>query len=84
MDSPDPVADFTLDSSLGRPVSLSDFRGQHVLMYFGYTSCPDVCPTTLAEIRLALQELGDRAGKVQTLFVTVDPERDTADRLANT
>lgn len=76
-----PAADFTLDSSLGRPVTLSEFRGQPVLLYFGYTTCPDVCPTTLADLRLALQELGDDREKVQVLFVSVDPERDTAERL---
>jgi protein SCO1/2 len=78
---PTPAADFTLDSSLGRPVTLSEFRGQPVLLYFGYTTCPDVCPTTLADLRIALQELGDDREEVQVLFVSVDPERDTAERL---
>jgi protein SCO1/2 len=81
IDATAPAADFTLDSSLGRPVSLSEFHGQPVLLYFGYTTCPDVCPTTLADLRLALQELGDDRDKVQVLFVSVDPERDTAERL---
>jgi len=82
IDSAQPAADFTLDSSLGRPVALSEFRGQPVLLYFGYTTCPDVCPTTLADLRLALQELGEDRDKVQVLFVSVDPERDTVERLA--
>ena len=81
IDAAEPAADFTLDSSLGRPVTLSEFRGQPVLLYFGYTTCPDVCPTTLTDLRLALQELGDERDKVQVLFVSVDPERDTAERL---
>lgn len=76
-----PAADFTLDSTLGRPLSLSEFQGQPVLLYFGYTTCPDVCPTTLADLRMAVQALGSDADKVQVLFVSVDPERDTVDRL---
>jgi protein SCO1/2 len=81
IDSTIPAEDFTLPSSLGRPVALSEFRGEPVLIYFGYTTCPDVCPTTLADLRMAMQELGDDADKVQVLFVSVDPERDTAERL---
>lgn len=76
-----PAADFTLASTLGRPLSLSDLRGKNVLIYFGYTSCPDVCPTTLADLRVAMQQLGPQAEKFQVLFVTVDPERDTVERL---
>ena len=77
-----PAEDFTLQGSNGRPVTLSEFRGKPVLLYFGYTTCPDVCPTTLADLRMAMQELGSAKDKVQVLFVTVDPERDTAERLA--
>ena len=76
-----PAADFTLDSTLRRPVSLSEFQGRPVLLYFGYTTCPDVCPTTLGDLRQAVQALGSDADKVQVLFVSVDPERDTVDRL---
>ncbi len=83
IDSASASEDFSLDSSLGRPLSLSEFRGKPVLLYFGYTTCPDVCPTTLADLRLALQTLGDDSDKVQVLFVSVDPERDTAQRLAD-
>jgi protein SCO1 len=82
IDSVEPAQDFTLDASTGRPVSLSEFRGKPVLLYFGYTTCPDVCPTTLTDLRLAMQELGSEQESVQVLFVSVDPERDTADRLA--
>jgi protein SCO1 len=82
IDSAEPAQDFTLDASTGRAVSLSDFRGKPVLLYFGYTTCPDVCPTTLTDLRLAMQALGIEQESVQVLFVSVDPERDTADRLA--
>jgi protein SCO1 len=75
-----PAPDFTLDSADGR-VSLSDFRGQAVLMFFGYTQCPDVCPFTMAKLRLALETLGDRSDRVQVLLITVDPDLDTPDRL---
>jgi len=74
--------DFTLRSSTG-PVSLADFRGKAVLLYFGYTFCPDVCPTTLATIAAALQELPqEQRDRVQVIMISVDPERDTLDRLA--
>ena len=82
IDSAEPVADFTLNSSLGTPVALSDFRGKHVLLYFGYTNCPDVCPLTLAEIKDARKRLGDKAEQVQPLFITLDPARDTPDHMA--
>jgi len=65
----------------GRPRHLQDFRGKLVVLFFGYTHCPDVCPTTLAETAQALKSLGPDADKVQVLFVTVDPERDTAEVL---
>jgi protein SCO1/2 len=60
---------------------LSEMRGNVVALFFGYTSCPDVCPTTMAELNQALGELGDQADQVQVLFVTVDPERDTPERV---
>jgi protein SCO1/2 len=83
LQSPEPAANFTLTSHLGQPVSLSDFKGQLVLLYFGYTTCPDVCPTTLAELKQARQLLGKRSDEVQVLMVTVDPERDTVPVLAD-
>jgi protein SCO1/2 len=77
-----PASDFALMSADG-PVSPSDFEGQVVPMFFGYTSCPDICPTTLLRLSRALELLeeegGDR-GDVQVVFVSVDPERDTPER----
>ncbi|HEY6820920.1 MAG TPA: SCO family protein [Burkholderiales bacterium] len=68
---------FVLPDVSGKPRSLEEFRGRLVLLYFGYTSCPDVCPTDLAAMSAALRLLGARAAEVQPLFVTLDPERDT-------
>jgi protein SCO1 len=82
MQSPSKATDFTLTGGNGQPVSLSDFEGKVVLLYFGYTTCPDVCPTTLAEIHQALVALGKKADGVQVLMVTVDPERDTPEVMA--
>ena len=75
-----PGGDFELPSTLGRAVSLTDFHGDVVLLNFGYTSCPDVCPTALARIRDVLHALPD--APLQPVFVTLDPERDTLDLLA--
>jgi protein SCO1/2 len=66
----------------GRPRTLEDFRGKAVVLFFGFTHCPDVCPTTLADLSQALKQLGPDARRVQVLFVTVDPERDTPQALA--
>ncbi len=73
--------DFRLTDHNGRVRTLADFRGKVVAVFFGYTHCPDVCPTTLSDFSAALHELGDQAGRVQVIFVTVDPERDTPDIL---
>ena len=78
MSSAEYAPNFTLISSAtGQPVSLRDFRGQVVLLYFGYTSCPDVCPATLADVAKALEILGRKADQVKLLWITVDPERDS-------
>jgi len=74
--------DFRLTDHTGKPRTLADFRGKVVVIFFGYTQCPDACPTTLSELDAALQKLGADAARVQVLFVTVDPERDTADLLS--
>lgn len=73
---------FALTDHNGKPRTLKDFRGQVVVMFFGFTHCPDVCPTTLAELAVAVKKLGPSGEKVQVLLVTVDPERDTPELLA--
>ena len=65
----------------GQRRTLSDFKGKVVALFFGFTHCPDVCPTTLSEMAVVMKELGADAGRLQVLFVSVDPERDTADVL---
>ena len=72
---------FHLTDQTGKSRTDADFRGQYLLVYFGYTNCPDVCPTTLQTITNALDKLGPEAAKVTPIFITVDPERDTADVL---
>ncbi len=69
--------DFTLTDHTGKRRSLADFRGKVVVVFFGFTHCPDVCPTTLAELAAAMRKIGAGSDKVQVLLVTVDPERDT-------
>ncbi len=73
--------DFRLIDHNGTPRSLADFRGKVVTMFFGFTHCPDVCPTTLSDMAHALKALGPDAQRVQVLFVTVDPKRDTPELL---
>lgn len=67
----------------GKSRKLEDFRGKAVVLFFGFTQCPDICPTTLAEIAGAMKKLGPDADRVQVLLVTVDPERDTPKLLAD-
>lgn len=74
--------DFKLTDHTGKQRTLADFRGKVVVLFFGFTQCPDVCPTTMAEMAQVMNELGDDAKDVQVLFVTVDPERDTQELLA--
>ena len=74
---------FTLIDHTGKPRSDTDFRGKFMLVYFGFSYCPDVCPTDLQSIGLAIDRLGPGAGMVQPLFITVDPDRDTAEHLAD-
>ena len=79
--SPEPSFNFTLTGVDG-DVSLSDFRGKMVLLYFGYTFCPDICPATLANVGQALRDLGTKAEDIQVIMVSVDPERDSPAKLA--
>ena len=74
--------DFAMTDHTGQPRKLSDYKGKIVLLFFGFTHCPDVCPTTLSEAAGAMKVLGERSKDVQVLFVTVDPERDTQALLA--
>jgi protein SCO1/2 len=73
--------DFALTDHNGNARTLADYRGKVVVLFFGYTQCPDVCPTTLTELAEVMQRLGPDAKKVQVLFATIDPERDTAELL---
>jgi protein SCO1/2 len=75
--------DIALTDHSGNPRKLADFKGKAVLLFFGYTQCPDICPTTLTTMREALKLLGNDAGRVQVLFVTLDPLRDTPRVLAD-
>lgn len=74
---------FQLTDHTGQQRTLADYRGKVVLVFFGFTHCPDVCPTTLVEMAELRNQLGDDADKLQVLFVTVDPERDTQELLAS-
>lgn len=75
--------DFTLTTQLNESYSLSDSKGKVVLLFFGFTHCPDVCPMTLGTIKTVLSQLGDEASQVQPLLITVDPKRDTPEILKN-
>ena len=68
---------FRLTDHTGKSVSDADFRGRYMLIYFGYSFCPDVCPTTLAVMAQALEKLGDRSQRIAPILITIDPERDT-------
>jgi len=72
---------FTLTGHHGVPVSLSDFRGRAVVVFFGFTHCPDVCPVTMAQLARTLDSLEDDGSRIQGLFITVDPARDSPERL---
>ncbi len=72
---------FALTDHTGRRVTEKDFAGKHMLVYFGYTFCPDICPAELQVMSAALDALGDKASKVTPVFITVDPERDTVEQM---
>jgi len=76
-----PAFDFSLTTNAGDEFSLHQLQGKIILLFFGYTSCPDVCPTTLAELNQSVQLLGEQAAsRVQVIFISVDPDRDTPER----
>jgi len=81
-DPPLQVSNFTLTSDTGQPLSLSDLRGKAVVLFFGYTHCTDVCPTTMADFKRVKVALGDDAARVAFVFISVDGARDTPDVLA--
>ncbi len=73
---------FHLSDASGKPRQLADFKGKAVVLFFGYTQCPDICPTTMNKLHEVMKQLGADAKRVQVLFVTLDPERDTPELLA--
>jgi len=75
------LSDFSLKDSSGNDVSLSKYKGKIVLLIFGYTNCPDICPTTLGNLRTIYSELDDKQDDVQVVFISVDPERDNPGKL---
>lgn len=77
-----PAAELSLINQFGQPTQLTQFKGKVVVLFFGYTHCPDVCPTTLIEIKQLMKKLGADANQVQPVFVSLDPERDTPQTLA--
>ncbi|RCK74377.1 MAG: Cytochrome oxidase biogenesis protein Sco1/SenC/PrrC, putative copper metallochaperone [Anaerolineae bacterium] len=82
IEPPLPMADFRLVDQHGAEFRLSDLKGKLVLVFFGYTYCPDVCPITLAEFKQVKENLAQQADKVQFVFITVDPQRDSPEVLA--
>jgi protein SCO1/2 len=80
-DPPRALADFEVPSTTGEPFKLSDHRGEVILLYFGYRTCPDFCPTTLLELQSVYADLDEPADKVKVIFVTIDPERDTLENM---
>ena len=79
---PIPAAEIKLTDSNGGPFALSGLRGKVVILYFGYTNCPDECPLTMAHLKLAMDLLGSQSKKVQVVMVTTDPARDTAQSMS--
>ena len=75
--------EFRLEDAADRPVTSEGFRGRYQLVFFGFTNCPDVCPTTLSEVAQVMDGLGSEADRVQPLFISVDPERDAGAELAD-
>ena len=75
--------DFSLTDHNGKPRTIADFRGKLVFVFFGYTHCPDICPTTLSDMAGIMTSLGPDADKLQVLFITLDPERDTPEAMAS-
>jgi protein SCO1/2 len=81
LNDPDPAPSFTLTADNGERLGIDAYEGQVVLMYFGYTFCPDICPASLAELADAMRDLGDASSDVQVVMISVDPARDTPELL---
>lgn len=81
IDSPQTAPDFTLTNQDGQPFQLSGQSGKVKLLFFGFTSCPDICPTTLSDMKYVQEKLGQLADKTEIVFITVDPERDSASQM---
>ncbi|MGQ9482621.1 SCO family protein [Chloroflexus sp.] len=77
LEPPNPAPEIPLIDQFGNEFRLSDYRGKIVLVFFGFTHCPDICPTALGDLKQVMEKLGNDATKVQVVFVSVDPERDT-------
>ena len=82
LQSPQPAPDFDLNTANGQTISLSDYKGKLVMLYFGYTFCPDVCPTSISKLAEAMDILSKQADDVQVIMISVDPERDTPEMLS--
>jgi len=81
IEPPIPAKDFVLTDQHRQPFHLADYQGEVVLLFFGYTYCPDVCPATLTDLKFIFDQLGEQSDKVKFVFITVDPDRDTPDQL---
>jgi protein SCO1/2 len=81
IDPPIPAAEIKLMDSQGRAFTLSRLRGKAVILYFGYTNCPDECPLTMAHLKLAMDILGDKSKDIQVVMISTDPSRDTAEAM---
>lgn len=81
LEYPEFSGDFTLTADSGEPFRLSETHGKVRMLFFGFTHCPDICPTTLIEMQEVYRQLGDAGKEVETLFVSIDPERDTPELL---
>ena len=77
-----PAPDFTFTNADGQEVRLSDYQDKIVLLYFGYTFCPDVCPTSMSDLKLVQNRLDEDGEKIQAIMITVDPDRDTPENIA--
>lgn len=81
IEPPNPAPDFTLIDQQGQPFRLSEQRGSTVVLFFGFTNCPDICPTAMGDMAAVRRNLGSDGDKLRVALITVDPERDTSERL---